>query len=272
MQVITGEMKPFNTMEADLLLAVSIAPADASRALIGAVDSLQPFSRIRVLDLGLTEISGPFEVERFDIDLADARALYEKGRAYGKTYQAEGDYLVLGSSSSDTLQKAAATLSALHFTLPDAWESASNPGGNLSIYEKLSQTADSTLVFLAGFVLEASRRFEIVLGGGAEMVAVVLVADRLATRLAIPHDPRHIWLWMTSYTYETSKEALETLLDQLNFSPKLRTAVLPFENPEWSVLKALIDVNRCEPAGAGAVLGYGLSRGVAADVIGERAT
>ncbi len=245
MQKFTPSKTPFKQKSADFLLVASVTHfANIPNLLTRAVHSLSPFAQIRILDLGMVRQAKTYEIESFGIEPSpsiaeanafDAKAIFDKGRRFGRSYRPKGEYVIIGESRLGGTTTAQASITALHFATEGLLVSPTEEltiaaslaklTGTMSIYEKLGHTADNVLMFLAGFILEASRRFEVVLGGGIQMAAVLLLADKLATREAIPHDPRHISLW----TVEESASGVEMLLAQLNFSPKAYYADLLHE-------------------------------------------
>ncbi len=261
-----------------------------------AVHTLAPFASVQVLDLGLSVKPQGCELHDFDIAPSpsitdekpfDAKAVFEKGRAFGRTYQSEGEYVIVGESTPGGTTTAQAAITALHFDNDGLFASSfkeaplaikeetiakalSKSTGSMSIYEKLGHTADNTVMFVAGFVLEASRRFEVVLGGGTQMAAALLIADRLATRETIPHDPRHISLWTTRWIAEDGASNIQDLLDQLNFSPKACYADFLYEDATIPVLKKYDEGEAKEGVGAGAAIAYAYAHGITQKQITEQ--
>ena len=260
-----------------------------------AVHTLTPFAQIRILDLGMVSAPKSCDVESFGITPApsiadknafDAKAVFEKGRAFGRTYQPRGEYVIVGESTPGGTTAAQAAIIALHYETEGLFASSfkeaplelkeqtiakalSKLTGSMGIYEKLGHTADNTLLFIAGFILEASRRFEVVLGGGTQMAAVLLIADKLATREAIPHDPRHISLWTTRWIAQDSASNIKVLLAQLNFSPKAFYADFLYEDATIPVLKKYDEGEAKEGVGAGAAITYAYTHGITQKQITE---
>lgn len=261
-----------------------------------AVHTLSPFARIRILDLGLAVQPQQCDVESFGIEGSpsitdeapfDAKSVFEKGRAFGRSYQPEGDYVIIGESTPSGTTTAQAAMTALHIENEGLFASSFKEApvavkeatiakalakmtGSMSIYEKLGHTADNMLMFIAGFILEASRRFEIVLGGGTQMAAALLIADRLATRHAIPHDPRHISIWTTRWIAGDGASDIEALLGKLNFTPKAYYADFLYEDATVPVLKLYDEGEAKEGVGAGAAIGYAYAHGITQQQITAR--
>ncbi|MDQ7067446.1 MAG: hypothetical protein Q9M40_05475 [Sulfurimonas sp.] len=126
--------------------------------------------------------------------------------AFGKSYELKGSYLILGESTPSGTTTATATALALGYDVADDFSSSflnvpnsvrtqtinaalSLVNESMSTFEKLSLVSDNMLLFCAGFLLEASSRFHVVLAGGTQMAACLLVADKL--REDILMRPKH---------------------------------------------------------------------------------
>lgn len=253
-----------------------------------AVHTLVPFAALEILDLGMDVRPQGCNVHDFGIPSSpsimddkpfDAQAVFDKGRAFGRSYKLTGDYLVIGESTPGGTTTAQAAMRALHVDtdglfassfrdVPVAVKTAAietalgKLTGRMTVFEKLGHTADNTLMFVAGFVLEASRRFEVVLGGGTQMAAALIIADRLAARGMIAHDPRHISLHTTRWIAQDGKSDIDTLLDKLNFSVKAGYADFLYSDSEIPVLKRYDDGEAKEGVGAGAAIAYAYAHGI----------
>ena len=253
-----------------------------------AVHQLSPFSHIGILDLGLQ--SRPQQCKIYDFDISpspsitdkssfDAKAVFEKGRAFGQTYKLKGDYLILGESTPSGTTTAQAAISALKFKTQGNFASSfkdvpfaikkdtidaslAKLTNSMNIFEKLSHTADNMLMFVAGFTLEASKRFKIVLGGGTQMAAVLLIADRLSTRYQIHYDYRNIYLATTSWIAKDASSDIDALLAQLSFRVKSLYSDFSYNDAVVPVLKLYDEGEAKEGVGAGAALAYASSHGI----------
>jgi uncharacterized protein (TIGR00303 family) len=247
-----------------------------------AVHRLTPFSYIGILNLGLEVIPKECEVYDFDIkpspDITqsssfDAEAVFEKGRAFGREYQLRGDYLILGESTPSGTTTAQASISALGFETDSLFASSfknspidikkstikaslSKIKPSMNSFEKLAHTSDNMLMFVAGFTLEASRRFKIVLGGGTQMAAALLIADTLAEKYQIHHDYRNIYLATTSWIAKDGSSDISKLLDTLSFRIKALYSDFSYADADIPVLKLYDEGEAKEGVGAGAALAY----------------
>ncbi|WP_345970324.1 hypothetical protein WCX72_00780 [Sulfurimonas sp. HSL1-6] len=229
---------------ADFLLAAAAQETPAPGPLTLSVNALTPFAALKILDLGLTSEPETYETVTFGIApeaAFDARALFEQGREFGRYYKPAGDYVILGEIIS-----------------PDAADAAalSEPLPGMGLFEQLGRTADAFLMFAAGFVLEACRRFPVVLGGGSRMAAVLLIANRVVRRDGLPMDPRKLTLCTASGIAETERAATLSLLGRLDFRPRALYADLSSFDGRESY--------------AGAAMAYGTMQGLSmAQIAGQ---
>ncbi|MBU1642483.1 nicotinate-nucleotide--dimethylbenzimidazole phosphoribosyltransferase [bacterium] len=249
-----------------------------------AVHTLAPFASMRILDLGLAAAPQQCDLTGFGLlptpsiteaEHFDAKAVFERGFAFGKSYLLKGDYLILGESVPSGTVTAQAALSALgyktnNFAASSLKEetmarSLAKLHSNMGLFEKLGHTADNMLLFCAGFILSASRRFNIVLGGGVQMAAVLLIANKIAAMQTIHHDNRHIHLCSAKWTADDRHSDILGLIAQLDYRLKAYYADFSFEDTAHSALE------RCkEGAGAGAAIAYGYMQGLTQQQIAAR--
>jgi len=126
---------------------------------------------------------------------------------FGEEYELKGNYLILGESTPSGTTTATATALALGYDCKNDFSSSflsvpndvknetinkalSLINDNMTNFEKLSIVSDNMLIFCAGFIMSASRRFHIVLAGGTQMAACLLVADALRedVLMRVKHD------------------------------------------------------------------------------------
>ncbi len=253
-----------------------------------AVHTLTPFSAVKVLNLGLVVNPQQCEVESFgivpspsiaDMSAFDAKGVFEKGRQYGRTYKPVGDYVIVGESTPSGTTTAQAAIAALGYdsdglfassfkeapvaikeqTLAAAQKKLSD---GMGLFEKLGHTADNTLMFVAGFVLEACRRFPVVLGGGTQMAAALLIANKISKRDGLPMDPRKITLCTTRWIAQDGASNINALIAQLDFAPKTVYADFLYSDASIPVLKLYDEGEAKEGVGAGAAIAYGYMHGL----------
>ena len=247
-----------------------------------AVHNLVPFSTIEILDLGLQTIPQNSASHNFDIQPSDsiatganidAKAVFRKGMAAGESYELKGNYLILAESTPSGTTTAAATALALGYDCKDEFSSSFlNVPSNIrnktidqalslinddkSNFEKLSIVSDNMLIFCAGFLMSASRRFHVVLAGGTQMAACLLVADKLREDVLMRVKNENITLATTSWVANDKNSDIAHILSLLSYKPHAVYTSFSFEQSTIPILKKYDEGEAKEGVGAGAALGY----------------
>jgi len=251
------------------------------------------FSKITIFDLGLDVKPQEVDLKGFDIkpsgDIScgkalDAQELFEKGRVAGKLYELSGDYLILGESTPSGTTTAYAASKSLGFNTDGYFSSSFKSVPNdiktrviqealahtkpeMSTFNKLSETADNMLMFCAGFTLEASKRFSVMLAGGTQMAAVLMILDTLLREKELSFNADNITLCTTKWVSEDSASDIRGLLDQLSFSLKAFDTAFDFSLSEHPALKLYDEGEAKEGVGAGAAIAYMYAHGVSQEKI-----
>ena len=247
-----------------------------------AVHNLNPFSTIEILDLGLSVKPQNVSFHSFGITPSnridegaqiDARTIIEKGMTFGRNYTLQGNYLILAESTPAGTTTAAASALALGFELEDAFSSSflnvpsqiksttiqkalSLTNDKMSKLEKLGIVSDNMLLFCVGFLIEASKRFEIVLGGGTQMAACLLIADALREELLVRINHNNVTLATTQWVAKDPNSDIAKILSQLSYTPKTCYTPFSFSSAQIPVLKKYDEGEAKEGVGAGAALAY----------------
>nr|WP_321267382.1 TIGR00303 family protein [uncultured Sulfurimonas sp.] len=247
-----------------------------------AVHNLTPYSNMEVLNLGMDVIPQNTPLQNFDINPSDsvatganidAKAVFEKGMIAGKNYELKGNYLILAECTPSGTTTAATTALGLGFdckgdfsssflNTPDSIkdktiaEALSLITDDMSNFEKLSLVSDNMLIFCAGFILEASKRFHVVLAGGTQMASCLLVADKLREDVLQRVKSDNITLATTSWVANDEKSDLKHLLSLLSYTPHAVHTSFSFAKTEIPILKKYDDGEAKEGVGAGAALAY----------------
>ena len=129
-------------------------------------------------------------------------------------------------------------------------------------FEKLSLVSDNMLLFCAGFLLEASRRFHIVLAGGTQMASCLLIADKLKEDVLMRLKSDNITLATTQWVAQDKNSDIEHLLSLLSYTPHAIYTEFSFANAEIPILKKYDDGEAKEGVGAGAALAYASINGI----------
>ena len=126
----------------------------------------------------------------------------------------------------------------------------------MSNFEKLGIVSDNMLLFCAGFLVEASKRFQIVLAGGTQMAACLLIADKVREDILmrIKHD--NVMLATTQWVAKDKNSDIAHILEQLSYTPNAAYTTFSFANAEIPILKKYDEGEAKEGVGAGAALAY----------------
>ena len=197
---------------------------------------------------------------------------------FGKEYELKGTYLILGESTPSGTTTANASCLALGFPCkndfsssflhaPDSIKSETirqalrQTNQKMDNFEKLSIVSDNMLLFCAGFLLEASRRFHVVLAGGTQMAAVLLIADKLREDVLMQLKADNITLATTGWVTHDSSSDIKHLLSLLSYTPHAIYTEFSFADAEIPVLKKYDEGEAKEGVGAGASLAYANKNG-----------
>ena len=247
-----------------------------------AVHNLAPFSTIEILDLGLTTQPKNCIVHNFDIKPSEAidkganinaKEIFVKGMEFGRTYELKGNYLILGESTPSGTTTATASALALGYDCANDFSSSflhvpnniksktinkalSLINEDMNNFEKLGIVSDNMLLFCAGFILEASKRFQVILAGGTQMAACLLIADRLRENILMRVKHDNITLATTQWVAKDENSNIKHILQQLSYKPNALFTQFSFTDTEIPVLKKYDEGEAKEGVGAGASLSY----------------
>jgi uncharacterized protein (TIGR00303 family) len=253
-----------------------------------ATHNLTPFSTIEIFDLGLEAQPQNVLIHHFDIQPSnsidqganiDAEAIFAKGREAGTKYELKGNYLILGESTPSGTTTATASALALGYDVAEDFSSSflnvpnsikertinkalSHINEDMSNFEKLGMVSDNMLLFCAGFILEASRRFHVVLAGGTQMAAVLLIADKLREDVLMRINHQNITLATTGWVAEDKNSNIKHILEQLSYKPHAIYTTFSFQKSEIPILHKYDEGEAKEGVGAGAALAYAHKNGI----------
>lgn len=253
-----------------------------------AVHNLNAFSTVELLNLGLQIEPKNSPLHNFHLHPSDsiakdahidAKEVFAKGMAFGRSYELKGNYLILGESTPGGTTTAAASAITLGYDCandfsssflnsPDSIKSEtirkalSFTNNDMSSFERLGVVSDNMLIFCAGFLLEASRRFKVVLAGGTQMAACLLIADKLREDVLMQLKSDNITLATTQWVAKDKHSDIKHLLSLLSYTPHAVYTEFSFANAEIPVLKKYDEGEAKEGVGAGAALAYAAANGV----------
>jgi len=197
------------------------------------VHNISPFSKIETRNLKATSKS--------------AKDIFGDGMAFGRTYDLKGSYLILSLCSLNAIQNAEQTLCRLLEQTP-----ASN-------FEKLSLSCDTALIFCAGFLLEATRRFHVLVSGGFEMALCLYIADVLREDVLMRLKSQNLTYATTAVALNEQK--IEALLEKLSYKPHALYSAFDLDSTEIAEMKGIFSKIK-DTSGAGAALAYAVSNGI----------
>ena len=269
-------------------LATTPAGVPSPALITRSIHTVTPFSTIEILNLGLVKKPNQCLLHDFDItpsfSIRDGAAIhaadiFQKGRHFGRHYSLSGDYLILGESTPGGTTTAQAAVTALGFDAVDAFSSSfknisrplktdvinqalSHISSTMSSFERLGQVGDNMLIFNAGFVIEASNRFQLILAGGTQMAACLLILDRLANEEKLHWTPENIQLCTTQWVQRDPRSDILRLLQQLSQPIKADYVLFDFSLSTNSRLQLYDKGEAKEGVGAGAAIAYGYQNGM----------
>ena len=253
-----------------------------------AVHNLDNFSTIEILDLGLEVKPQNSTLHNFDIKPSqainkgadiDAKDIFQKGMKFGREYELKSSYLILGESTPSGTTTATTSALALGYDLKDCFSSSflnvpnniknktieealSLVNDKMDNFEKLSIVSDNMLIFCAGFLLEATKRFHVVLAGGTQMAACLLIADKLREDVLMRLNADNLTLATTQWVAKDKNSDIKKILEQLSYTPHAIYTSFSFENAKIPVLKKYDEGEAKEGVGAGATLAYAVACGL----------
>ena len=208
-------------------------------------------------------------VEGADID---AKSIIQKGIDFAKEYIHPNKFLIFGESTPSGTTTAYAVGKTLGYESDGYFSSSflNTPSSlkeqvvkkalentNGDIHNSLGIVADNMLLFTAGFASEYSKKSNIVLAGGTQMAAVLLIIDALNLEIKT----QNVALMTTKWVYEDENSDIKALLEQLKFKIDGYYSDFSFEDANIPVLKLYDNGEAKEGVGAGAALCYAKNLG-----------
>ena len=204
--------------------------------------------------------------------------------AFGKSYELKGNYLILGESTPAGTTTATASALALGYACADDFSSSflnvpndiksttinaalSLLDDSMSNFEKLSYVSDNMLLFCAGFLVEASKRFQIILAGGTQMAACLLIADALREDILMRVKHDNITLATTQWVAKDKHSNIKHILEQLSYTPHALYTSFSFANAEIPILHKYDEGEAKEGVGAGGALAYANQHSIGNDAL-----
>ena len=133
----------------------------------------------------------------------------------------------------------------------------------MDIFTKLSYVSDNMLIFNAGFLLGlASQDIKVVLAGGTQMAAVLLVVNAIVEQMQGVFDTSNFALCTTKWVVEDKNANLKALLELCNFNIDAYYIDFDFSDSEHPALKMYDSGEAKEGVGAGGAIMYAALNGI----------
>lgn len=255
-----------------------------------AVHLLSSFGRIEILDLGL-DVKPKidyFKIHNFDIKTSDsiatganidAQLIFEKGVAFGQSYECQDEYIILGESVPSGTTTAMATALGLRYRADNCFSSSfkdspndvkdsvlklalSNIGDKDELFNILGKVGDNMLIFNAGFILGLNNKIPIILAGGTQMAGVLLIVNRILKLMGGTMDTSNLALCTTKWIAEDNKSDIKRLLELLDFPINGFYSDFDFSLSNHPALQLYDEGEAKEGVGAGGALIYAFLNGV----------
>ena len=214
--------------------------------------------------------------------------IFQKGVAFGQSYEPKSDYVILGESVPSGTTTALATAMALGYDAGDKFSSsfALNPtdikkevvakalkhiSSNDGIFDRLGKVADNMLLFNTGYILGAQNKgYKIVLAGGTQMACVLLILNSILREMQGVIDSSTIGLVTTKWVYDDKNSDIEALLKMVDFHIDSYYCDFDFSLSDHPALKLYDQGEAKEGVGAGGALMYGLLNGLSKEEITKK--
>ena len=197
-----------------------------------AVENLCPFKAITIEPIDTQTHQTP-------------KTLFSQGAKMAHSYEIRGNSLILGTISAalapSQIQKLTKTIESL---------STQREGSAFELLEE----CDAMLLYISGFLFEASRRFHLILGGDILMAFALLVADSLREELLMRPMHQNISYVTTEWALQT--QPIEEKLAMLSYEPHALYSSFSCEGCEIKELEDIGKNGSLESAASGAALAY----------------
>jgi len=290
--VCTGEVRSLS----DIAKTSKGVPTPA--LITRAIHLLHPYSSLELLNLGLEHepkveyfTTHNFEIkssERIDYNAQiNAMEVFQKGIAFGQSYECENEYIILAESVPGGTTTAAATGLALGYACKDFYSSSfkNKPNniknatiekalGNITseddLFSKLGKVSDNMIIFNAGFILGLNNRLKVILAGGTQMASVLLVVNSILREMDGKLETSNLSLCTTKWVAQDSNSDIKALLEMLDFKINAYYADFDFSLSSHPALKLYDEGEAKEGVGAGGALLYGHLNGLSHECITKK--
>ena len=264
-----------------------------------AIHELRAFTNIEILNLGLEILPAikHFKIHNFGIKPSariddgakiPAFEIFQKGLEFAQNFQTSDDYVILAESIPAGTTTANATAKALAYDcegyFSSSYKNAPNDIKNQTIekalkrvdldgdlFEILSSVSDNMIIFNAGFILGSrANNLKIVLAGGTQMAAVLLVVNSILRSMEGNIDSSNIALCTTKWINKDKNSNIKALLEQLDFPINAYASDFDFSLSNQAALKLYDEGEAKEGVGCGGALCYGAINGLTKEQVTKK--
>lgn len=185
---------------------------------------------------------------------SDAKSVFQAGMDFGRSYELMGSALIIGSMQKEELRKSELFIEELLLQ-------------EENIFEFLHAKSSKTLIFLAGFLVEASKRFEILLGGGVTLATALLIADKVRETILMRANSQNILFISSQESLE--QEPCKRLFLTLSYEQKTAATNYDFSNSDAEVVNKIADLGDRWSAATPALFYYAHQRKISNETLLE---
>jgi NaMN:DMB phosphoribosyltransferase len=213
------------------------------------------------------------------VSLNQTEAIFQKGVAFGREYECENDYIILGESVPSGTTTANTTALALGYDAKEFFSSSfknvpnsvreetikkalENIKDRDDLFDILGSVADNMLIFNAGFILGLNNRIKIILAGGTQMAGVLLIVNSILKYMGGKIESSNLALCTTKWVAQDKNSDIKALLNILDFPINSYFVDFDFTLSQHPALKLYDEGEAKEGVGAGGALAYGILNGL----------
>ena len=139
------------------------------------------------------------------------------------------------------------------------------------LFEILSSVSDNMIIFNAGFILGSrANNLKIVLAGGTQMAAVLLVVNSILRSMEGNIDSSNIALCTTKWINKDKNSNIKALLEQLDFPINAYASDFDFSLSNQAALKLYDEGEAKEGVGCGGALCYASINGLTKEEVTKK--
>jgi NaMN:DMB phosphoribosyltransferase len=246
-----------------------------------AVHELNAFSNIEILNLGLETLPQISHFKIHDFEMKPSNRIDDGAKI-------NADYVILAESIPAGTTTANATALGLQYECEGYFSSSykDNPSDiknetiknalrrvNLQgdLFEILSSLSDNMIIFNAGFILGSRvNNLKIILAGGTQMAAVLLVVNSILRSMDGTIDSSNIALCTTKWINKDENSNIKALLEQLDFPINAYASDFDFALSNHPALKLYDQGEAKEGVGCGGALCYASINGLTKEQVTKR--